>query len=208
MTTSNTDVYTIRATDEELALIASHGFGFKPSNLKDNWAKFTVFSDEDDMWRRKGAHVDHMGNIHVSLTGLAASELVKAGLVDPLSKAMGYLRPSVMTKVKVKEVLPGLWVLSTGDMCDHHTFVAAESRDEIKAAILAARKLLDANSVLWAKWCKDATWISHEGRDIAKMPNGLSVAFGLDGYCQTWYNGDYTAHSSVYEFYNYLTKFF
>ena len=125
MTTSNTAVTTIRAHAEELALIASHGFAFRPSNLKDNWAMFAVFGDEDDMWRRKGAHVDHMGNIHVSLTGLAASELVKAGLVDPLSKAMGYLRPSVMTKVKVMEVLPGLWVLSTGDMCDHHTFVAA-----------------------------------------------------------------------------------
>ena len=208
MTTSNTAATTIRATNEELALIASHGFGFKPSSLKDNWAKFTVFSDEDDMWRRKGAHVDHMGNVHVSLTGMSTDELVKAGLVDPLHKAMGYLRPSVMTRVKVKEVLPGLWVLSTGDMCDHHTFVAANSRDEIKAALTAARKLLESNSVLWVKWCKDATWVEADGRSIAKMPNGLSIAFGLDGYCQTGYQGDYVAHPTMNDFYNYLTKFF
>ena len=113
-----------------------------------------------------------------------------------------------MTRVKIKEALPGLWILSTGDMCENHTFVVAESRDEIKAAILAARATIERNSVLWAKWCKDATWIEHDGHSIAKMPNGLSIAFGLDGYCQTGYNGDYTAHSSVYEFYNYLTKFF
>ena len=208
MTTSNTAATTIRATNEELALIASHGFGFKPSSLKDNWAQFTVFSDEDDMWRRKGAHVDNMGNTHVSLTSIATADLVKLGLVDPLHKAMGYLRPSLMTRVKVKEALPGLWILSTGENNELHTFVAANSRDEIKAAILAARATIERNSVLWAKWCKDATWVNHDNRDIAKLPNGLSVAFGLDGYCQTGYNGDYTAHSSVYEFYNYLTKFF
>ena len=209
MTTSNTAVNTIRATEEELALIASHGFGFKPSSLKDNWVKFSVVANDAlATWRRKGAHVTDMGVVHVSLTGMSTADLVKLGLVDPLSKAMDYLRPSLMTRVKVKEALPGLWILSTGENNELHTFVAANSRDEIKAAILAARKLLESNSVLWAKWCKDATWISHEGRDIAKLPNGLSVAFGLDGYCQTGYNGDYTAHSSVYEFYNYLTKFF
>ncbi len=208
MTTSNTAVTTIRATVEELALIASHGFGFKPSSLKDNWAQFTVFSDKDDMWRRKGAHVTDTGTVHVSLTGIATADLVKLGLVDPLHIAMGYLRPSLMTRVKVKEALPGLWILSTGENNVCNTFVAANSRDEIKAAILAARKLLESNSVLWAKWCKDATWISHEGRDIAKMPNGLSIAFGLDGYCQTGYQGDYVAHPTMYDFYNYLTKFF
>ena len=208
MTTSNTAVTTIRINTRDANEIAQSGF-ILPSDLKENWAKFCVVANDAlDMWRRKGAHVTDMGAVHVSLTGISIGELVKAGLVDPLSKAMGYLRPSVMTKVKVKEVLPGLWVLSTGDMCDDHTFVAANSRDEIKAAILAARKLLESNSVLWAKWCKDATWISHEGRDIAKMPNGLSIAFGLDGYCQTGYQGDYVAHSTVYEFYNYLTKFF
>ena len=139
---------------------------------------------------------------------MSTDELVKAGLVDPLHKAMDYLRPAVMTRVKTKEVLPGLWVLSTGDKCDHHTFVAAICRDEIKAAVIAARKLLEANSVLWAKWCKDATWVNHDHRDIAKMPNGLSVAFGLDGYCQTGYQDNYTAHPTMYDFYNYLTKFF
>ena len=209
MTTSNTAVTTIRATVEELALIASHGFGFNPSNLKDNWAKFTVLAnDAMATWRRKGAQVTDMGVTHVSLTGLASDELVKAGLVDPLHKAMSYLRPAVMTRVKIKEALPGLWILSTGENNELHTFVAANSRDEIKAAITAARKLLESNSVLWAKWCKDATWISHEGRDIAKMPNGLSIAFGLDGYCQTGYNEVYEAHATMYDFYNYLTKFF
>ena len=208
MTTSNTAVTTIRATVEELALIASHGFVFKPSNLKDNWAQFTVFSDALATWRRKGAHVTDMDIVHVSLTGLATDELVKAGLVDPLHKAMSYLRPAVMTRVKIKEALPGLWILSTGENNELHTFVAANSRDEIKAAILAARKLLESNSVLWAKWCKDATWVEADGRSIAKMPNGLSIAFGLDGYCQTGYMGDYTAHPTMYDFYNYLTKFF
>ena len=67
---------------------------------------------------------------------------------------------------------------------------------------------IDRNSILWAKWCKDATWISHEGRDIAKLPNGLSVAFNLDGYCQTGYQGNYIAHPTMYDFYSYLTKFF
>ena len=208
MTTSNTAVTTIRINLAEAGEIAQSGF-ILPSDLKDNWAKFSVVANDAlDTWRRKGAHVTEMGIVHVSLTGMSTDEVVKAGLVDPLHKAMSYLRSSVMTSVKVKEVLPGLWVLSTGDKCDHHTFVAANSRDEIKAAILAARKLLESNSVLWAKWCKDATWISHEGRDIAKLPNGLSVAFGLDGYCQTGYQDDYVAHSTVYEFYNYLTKFF
>ena len=66
MTTSNTAVTTIRATVEELALIASHGFGFRPSNLKDNWAKFNVVANDAlDMWRCKGAHVTDMGLVHV-----------------------------------------------------------------------------------------------------------------------------------------------
>ena len=208
MTTSNTAATTIRINLAEAGEIARSGF-ILPSDLKDNWAKFTVVAnDAMATWRRKGAHVTDMGVTHVSLTGLASDELVKAGLVDPLHKAMDYLRPAVMTRVKVKEALPGLWILSTGDKCEDHTFVSASSKGEIKAAILTARATIERNSVLWTKWCKDATWISHEGRDIAKMPNGLSVAFGLDGYCQTGYNGDYTAHSTVYEFYNYLTKFF
>ena len=208
MTTSNTAVTTIRINLAEAGEIVQSGF-ILPSDLKDNWAKFSVVANDAlDMWRCKGAHVTDMGIVHVSLTGMSTDELVKAGLVDPLHKAMSYLRPAVMTRVKIKEALPGLWILSTGENNELHTFVAANSRDEIKAAILAARKLLESNSVLWAKWCKDATWISHEGRDIAKMPNGLSIAFGLDGYCQTGYQGDYVAHSTVYEFYNYLTKFF
>ena len=209
MTTSNTVVETIRINLVDMQEINAHGFAFRPSDLKDNWAKFAVFgNDALATWRRKGAHVDNMGVVHVSLTGMSTDELVKAGLVDPLHKAMDYLRPAVMTRVKVNEVLPGLWILSTGDGCDHHTFVAANNRDEIKAAILAARKLLEANSVLWAKWCKDATWLEADGRSIAKMPNGLSIAFGLDGYCQTGYQGDYVAHPTMYDFYSYLTKFF
>ena len=208
MTTSNTAVTTIRINLAEAGEIAQSGF-ILPSDLKENWARFHAVDPKVvSKWRARGAHVTDMGVVHVSLTGMSTDELAKAGLVDPLSKAMGYLRPSLMTRVKVKEALPGLWILSTGENNELHTFVAANSRDEIKAAILAARKLLESNSVLWAKWCKDATWISHEGRDIAKMPNGLSIAFGLDGYCQTGYQGDYVAHSTVYEFYNYLTKFF
>ena len=208
MTTSNTAVNTIRINLVEAGEIVQSGF-ILPSDLKDNWAKFSVVANDAlDMWRRKGAHVTDMGIVHVSLTGMSTDELVKAGLVDPLHKAMDYLRPSIMTRVKTKEVLPGLWILSTGDMCEDHTFVAANSRDEIKAAVADARKLLESNSVLWTKWCKDATWISHEGRDIAKMPNGLSVCFGLDGYCQTGYNEVYEAHATMYDFYNYLTKFF
>ncbi len=208
MTTSNTAVTTIRINLAEAGEIAQSGF-ILPSDLKDNWAKFSVVANDAlDTWRRKGAHVTEMGIVHVSLTGMSTDEMAKAGLVDPLHKAMDYLRPSVMTRVKVKEVLPGLWILSAGDMCENHTFVVAESRDEIKAAILAARATIERNSVLWAKWSKDANWISHEGRDIAKMPNGLSVAFGLDGYCQSGYNEIYEAHATMYDFYNYLTKFF
>ena len=208
MTTSNTAVTTIRINLAEAGEIAQSGF-ILPSDLKDNWAKFSVVANDAlDTWRRKGAHVTDMGIVHVSLTGMSTDEMAKAGLVDPLHKAMDYLRPSVMTRVKFKKALPGLWILSTGDMCENRTFVVAESRDEIKAAILAARATIERNSVLWAKWSKDANWISHEGRDIAKMPNGLSVAFGLDGYCQSGYNEVYEAHATMYDFYNYLTKFF
>ena len=207
MTTSNTAVTTIRINTRDANEIAQSSF-ILPSDLKDTWAWFYPLPEHVSDWCARGAYTDAAGRVHVSLTDVPVDVLNATGLVDPVGKTVSRCRAAVMSRVRIHHVGDHLWIISTGENNELHTFVTASTKDEIKAAILAARKLLEANSVLWAKWCKDATWIEHNGHSIAKMPNGLSVAFGLDGYCQTGYNGDYESHVTAYDFYDYLTKFF
>ena len=210
-------ITTVRADVVMLNTLKEVALWFDASSIKSNWLSFTIMRPNEIFrsLREQGVHTRPIaaskGEAHVSLTNITNKELLTLGLVPNTSKFISDYAVAIMEAalggVDVKPVRDGLMSVT---MSGKRYLVVAQGNDEIQLAVFNHIELFNKFAYQWAKWQATAKVIVHEGKDVLKFENGLSVKMELSAttFCQTGWNGEYEDFCNPYEFYWWLKRFF
>ena len=150
---------------------------FRPSELKNNWVKIYMPNDEAQKWEKKGFYIESLGEakcLHGSITDLSTVELKELDLAMYVSEVGATVGASLMQLTQCVALRDDLYLLKN---LDFQILVIANDRKEIRDHISQVRDLINSNAQLWYRWLRDAEHRIHEGDDLYKFPNGLSVRF-------------------------------
>jgi len=210
-------ITTVRADVALLNTLKEVALWFDASAIKNNWLSFTIMRPNEIFrtLREQGVHTrpitESKGEAHVSLTNITNKELVNLGLVPSLPKFIADNAVAIMEAgLGGADVTPVRDGLMSVRMSGKRYLVVAQSNDDIQLAILNHIEMFNKFAYQWAKWQATATVIVHEGKDILKFENGLTVRMELSAtkFCQTGWQGDYEDFCNPYEFYWWLKRFF
>ena len=184
---------------------------FRPSELKNNWVKIYLPNEEANAWGMKGFYVEALGDakcLHGSITNLSTLELKELGLAMYASEVGASIGASLMSLTQSVAVRDDLYLLKNTDF---QILVIANDRKEIRDNITQVRDLINSNAQLWYRWLRDAEHRIHEGDDLYKFPNGLSVRFyknqGTFANARLE-NGDDFDFANAHELYWWLRRYF
>ena len=150
---------------------------FRTSELKNNWVKIYMPNDEAQKWEKKGFYIESLGEakcLHGSITDLSTVELKELDLAMYVSEVGATVGASLMQLTQCVALRDDLYLLKN---LDFQILVIANDRKEIRDHISQVRDLINSNAQLWYRWLRDAEHRIHEGDDLYKFPNGLSVRF-------------------------------
>ena len=214
---NNSSVTTIRADLNLLNTLKTTAMWFEPSKVKSNWLCFTI-SRPNEIFRELRAQGVYtrpkssaQGEAHVSLTSVTNKELLELGLVPNVSKFISDQAVTIMEAglggVEITTVRDGLMSVT---MNGNRYLVIAQGSDEIHLAVFNHIEMFNKFAYQWAKWQATAKVVVHEGKDILKFENGLTVRMELSAtkFCQTGWQGEYEDFCNPYEFYWWLKRFF
>ena len=184
---------------------------FRPSELKNNWVKIYLPNEEAITWEKKGFHIESLGNakcLHGSITDLSTLELKELDLAMYVSEVGNVIGASLMALTQNMKIRDDLYLLKN---LDFQILVIANERKEICDHISLVRNLINTNAQLWYRWARDAELRIHEGDDLYKFPNGLSVRFyknqGTFANARLP-NGDDFDFTNAHELYWWLRRYF
>ena len=184
---------------------------FRPSELKNGWVKIYLPNDEAEKWEMKGFYLEALGNakcLHCSTTALSTLELKELDLavdVKNIGEVVGAYLMGLTQSIKIRE---DLYLLKNQDF---QILVVADERSEIRNVITEVRDSINRNAQLWYKWAREAELRFHEGDDLYKFSNGLSVRFYKNGstFANTRLpNGDDFDFANAHELYWWLRRYF
>ena len=210
-------ITTVRADVDLLTTLKEVALWFNISAIKNNWLSFTIMRPNEIFrtLRQEGAYTRPLtsskGEVHVSLTKITNKELVTLGLVPNVSKFIADNAVAIMEAglggVNVTHVRDGLMKVT---MKGEHYLVVAQGEDAIHSAVFDHVEMFNKFAYQWAKWQATAKVVVHDGKDILKFENGLSVRMELSAtnFCQTGWEGEYEDFCNPYEFYWWLKRFF
>ncbi len=184
---------------------------FRPSELKNNWVKIYLPNEVAQVWGKKGFHIESLGDakcLHGSITNLTTLELKESGLAMYVSEVGATVGASLMQLTQCVALRDDLYLLKN---LDFQILVIAIDRKEIRDLISLVRDLINTNAQLWYRWTRDAELRTHEGDDLYKFPNGLSVRFyknqGTFANARLP-NGDDFDFANAHELYWWLRRYF
>ena len=210
-------ITTVRADVALLNTLKEVALWFDASTIKNNWLSFTFMRPNEIFrtLREQGVYIrpitEFKGEAHVSLTKITNEELVNLGLVPSLPKFIADNAVAIMEAggggADVTPVRDGLMSIR---MNGKRYLAVAQGNDDIQMAIYNHIEMFNKFAHQWAKWQAIATVVIHEGKDVLKFENGLTVRMELTGstFCQAGWQGDYEEFCNPYEFYWWLKKFF
>ncbi len=184
---------------------------FRPSELKNGWVKIYLPNDEAEKWEKKGFYLEALGNakcLHCSTTALSTLELKELDLAVDVKNIGEVVGASLMALTQNVKIRDDLYLLKN---LDFQILVIANERKEICDHISLVRNLINTNAQLWYRWARDAELRIHEGDDLYKFPNGLSVRFyknqGTFANARLP-NGDDFDFTNAHELYWWLRRYF
>lgn len=184
---------------------------FRPSELKSNWVKIYLPNDEAQKWEEKGFYIESLGEakcLHGSITDLSTAEVKELDLAIYVSELGANIGASLMQLTQCVAVRDDLYLLKNTDF---QILVIANDRKEIRDHISLVRDLINNNAQLWYKWVREAELRTHEGDDLYKFSNGLSVRFykNYSTFANARLpNGDDYDFTTPHELYWWLRRYF